>query len=131
MTNLILIPILPMMPFFFVPLVLKLFGAKLGRNNIVGAAILYDPALVETGNNVVLGGFCIIKCSLINKKKITLKKVKIGDGATVGANSLLEAGIELGENSIIAPGAYVPPFTIIPKNELWGGNPAKFIKRIK
>lgn len=54
--------------------------------------------------------------------------VFIGDNVFIGAHSIILKGIEIGNNSIIAAGSVVTKS--IPANEIWGGNPAKFIKKI-
>lgn len=59
--------------------------------------------------------------SKINTKPVLLKK-----GCFVGANSIILKGVTIGENSIIAAGSIVSKS--VPENEIWGGNPAKFIK---
>ena len=40
-------------------------------------------------------------------------------------------GVEIGENSIVAPGAVVSEKTKIPPNEVWGGVPARKLKDIE
>lgn len=48
----------------------------------------------------------------------------IGQGAIVGS------GCEIGRNTIIAAGAVVLPDTVVPDNQLWAGNPAKYIRDV-
>ncbi|MCF8236491.1 MAG: N-acetyltransferase [Bacteroidales bacterium] len=52
----------------------------------------------------------------------------IKKGATIGAGSVILGGITIGENAMIGAGSVVTKN--IPSNELWVGNPAKFIKMI-
>ena len=46
----------------------------------------------------------------------------------IGAYSIILKGVTIGENSIVAAGSVVTKS--IPNNQIWGGNPAKFIKNI-
>lgn len=55
--------------------------------------------------------------------------VHIGDHCFIGAHSIILKGVEIGENSIIGSGSVVAKS--IPPNEIWGGNPAKFIRKIE
>lgn len=49
-------------------------------------------------------------------------------GASIGAGAVILGGVIIGENAMIAAGSVVTKN--IPANELWLGNPAKFIKKI-
>mgnify|MGYP003485586423 FL=1 len=54
--------------------------------------------------------------------------VSIGDGVFIGANCIITKGVEIGARSIIAAGSVV--VKNVPSDELWGGNPVMFIRRI-
>ena len=55
--------------------------------------------------------------------------VIIKDNAFIGAGSIILKGTIIGMNSIVAAGSVVTKS--IPDNEIWGGNPAKFIKKVE
>lgn len=52
----------------------------------------------------------------------------IHKNAFIGAFSIILKGVTIGQNSVIAAGSVV--VKSIPNNQMWGGNPAKFIKYI-
>lgn len=54
--------------------------------------------------------------------------VVIEDYVFIGARCIIGKGIRIGEKSIIAAGSVV--VKDVPPNQLWGGNPAKFIKNL-
>lgn len=56
------------------------------------------------------------------------KPVRIKMGAWIGANAVILKGVTVGRNAVVAAGAVVTKS--IPDNEMWGGCPARFIKRI-
>ena len=58
------------------------------------------------------------------KKGVHLKK-----GCFVGARCFIGKGVVIGKNSIVGAGSVVTKS--IPDNEIWAGNPAKFIKPLK
>lgn len=65
------------------------------------------------------------------KKDIANKKtapIHIGNHVFIGARSIICKGVTIGDHSIIAAGSVV--VKDIPADEVWGGNPAKFIKHI-
>jgi len=51
----------------------------------------------------------------------------IQEGAFVGASSIILKGVTIGKHSIVAAGSVVSKS--IPAGEIWGGNPAKFIRK--
>jgi len=61
----------------------------------------------------------------LNKIK---KPVIIEDNVFIGAHSLILKGVIIGENSIIGAGSVVTKS--IPANQIWGGNPSKFIRNL-
>ena len=63
----------------------------------------------------------------INQTKT--KGIVIEDGAFIGADTIILKGSHIGCNSIVGAGSVVTGK--VPDNEIWGGNPARFIKRVK
>jgi carbonic anhydrase/acetyltransferase-like protein (isoleucine patch superfamily) len=49
----------------------------------------------------------------------------IGMGATLQQGSVVEKG------AMVAAGAVLAPGTTVPSGEIWGGNPAKFLRKLK
>ena len=60
--------------------------------------------------------------------KIISLPIKIGDDVFIGANSIILKGVKIGSRSIIGAGSVVTKS--IPADEIWAGNPAKFIKSL-
>jgi len=56
------------------------------------------------------------------------KPIVIGDHVFIGMRSMILKGVTIGEKSIIAAGSVVT--RDIPAGEIWGGNPARMIKKI-
>jgi acetyltransferase-like isoleucine patch superfamily enzyme len=54
--------------------------------------------------------------------------IQIGDDVFVGANSIILKGVAIGDRAIIGAGSVVTKN--IPANEIWAGNPARFIRKI-
>ena len=54
--------------------------------------------------------------------------VEIKDNVFIGAYCIVLKGVTVGHNSIIGAGSVVTKN--IPDNEIWAGNPAKFIRRV-
>ena len=58
-----------------------------------------------------------------------LRKTLIKKGASIGANATILGGITLGEKCLVGAGSVVTKD--IPANEVWVGNPAKYLKDIQ
>ena len=116
-------------------------GAQLTIGDNVGLSqvALVCHLSITIGNNVKLGGgVCIydtdFHCIFPNVRtdprldlKYKIKKpVVIKNNAFIGAHSIVLKGVTIGENSVVGAGSVVTKS--IPDNEVWAGNPAKFIK---
>ncbi len=63
------------------------------------------------------------------KQPFNIQKIIIKKRASIGAGSIILGGVTIGENAMIGAGSVVTKD--IPDNELWFGNPAKYIRDIK
>lgn len=91
------------------------------RVNIQDGSVLhtlYEKSTVKIGDDVSIGHNVTLHGACIHNKAL------IGMGAT-----LLDHAI-VGEGAIVAAGALVLSNTIIEPYTLWGGVPAKFIKKV-
>ena len=67
-----------------------------------------------------------IRKSKEDQKHRKEKPVIIHDNVFIGAYSIILKGVEIGENSIIGTSSVVTKQ--VPANQIWAGNPARFIK---
>lgn len=107
-------------------------GIKIGNRSFVGCGVQIDgirPDLVEIGEHVGITAGVKILTHFYNPVDcgMYLGKVTIGNNVFIGINSLIVNSVEIGENSVIAAGSVV--IRDIPANEIWGGNPARFLKK--
>lgn len=58
---------------------------------------------------------------------MNIAKVTIGDRVFIGMNTLIIQPVIIGDGAVIAAGSVVNKD--IPVNEIWGGNPVKFIRK--
>ena len=78
---------------------------------------LYQKSTIEIGDYVSVG------------HNVTIHGAHIRDYALIGMGSTLLDDVEVGEGAIVAAGALVLKGTKIGPYEVWGGVPAKFIKK--
>ena len=63
------------------------------------------------------------------KQPFKLQRTKILKNASIGAASIILGGVIIGENAMIGAGSIVTKD--VPANELWFGQPAKFVRKLK
>lgn len=114
----------PFTTVFTKPLVVKLFGAKIGKNVAIGG-IIDDPYLISIGDNSIIGQNALVAGNASMNGKIHFGKVTIGSGVTVGVNSVVLPDVELGNNSVLSIGSVILSGTKVPNDETWRGNPAR------
>lgn len=78
---------------------------------------LYEKSTIEIGDYVSVG------------HNVTIHGATVHDYALVGMGSTLLDHAEVGEGAIVAAGSLVLSKTKIGPYEVWGGVPAKFIKK--
>ena len=86
---------------------------------------------ITLGNNVFVGpnvSFTNDKYPRSKQYQTEFQKTLIEDGASIGAASVILGGITIGKNSMIGAGSVVTKS--VPANQLWIGNPARFIREL-
>lgn len=63
-----------------------------------------------------------------SKHSFELQLILVKRNASIGAGTVILGGITIGENAMVGAGSVVTKD--IPANELWVGNPARFIRKI-
>ncbi|MGQ9723389.1 MAG: hypothetical protein ACUVXA_18955 [Candidatus Jordarchaeum sp.] len=105
--------------------VYKFLKCKMGPG--ATAHRISDPYLVEMGTSSVGGAGTLMVPHISEGNRLYLRKIKIGDGAVVGVNTLVFPGAEIGEGAVIGAYSFVPRDTKIPPNTVWAGVPVKQI----
>jgi|GEM_PF-3592417 len=111
------------------PLIYKALGAKISLSSIISAQSLSDPEFISVGNNSVIGGKACVLAHVIEKGSLIIKRISIGDNCVIGVGSIIMPGVTIGDNAIIAANSTVLKNQKIKKGEMWGGSPARLIKK--
>lgn len=130
----------------------QMLGAKIGKKSVIcrRADILY-PMGLDISDNVAIGWFVdldarggikighdtnissrtvfITGSHDVDDPKFTaeFKPIIIGHHCWIGTNATILQGVTIGDGAVVAAGAVVTKD--IPANEVWGGVPAKFIRK--
>lgn len=107
----------------------------------ISNTIIHCHNSIRIGNHVNIGAGTLIMDSNFHStdwrqrlerktdvQNAQTKPVSIGDNVFIGARCIICKGTVIGDNSMICAGSTV--IGNIPPNELWGGSPAKFIKKL-
>ena len=155
LTN-ILLNLIPGSRFFlFKRKLLELTGTKVGvgtrlmRIRVEGVKLIIGSNTFIGNETYILGGDSTVSigCNCDISSRVTIvtgthkigtmeraagsgysKDIKIGNGVWIGVGVIILGGVEIGDGSIIAAGAVVN--TNIPNGVIYGGVPAKYIKKI-
>lgn len=111
----------------------------IGNNTGMSNVTIIANTGVKIGNDVLIGGstkiydtdFHAIEYKYrMEKPDLHIKscKVEICDGAFIGAHCIILKGVTIGKRSIVGAGSVVTKD--IPEDEIWAGNPARFIRKI-
>lgn len=100
------------------------YGTKIGRGFRIthfGHIVINPNALI--GNNFNISQGCLIGNARGNDSEVPI----IGDNVCMTANSIIVGDVRIGNNVLIAPGAFVN--FDVPDNSIVIGNPGKVIMR--
>lgn len=96
-----------------------------------------EPYLINIGNHVMISFGCSFIThdgTVYTAKGITGRndlwkygRITIEDNVSIGANTTILPGVTIGKNSIVGACSLVTKS--IPEGEVWGGVPARFIKK--
>jgi len=116
-------------PSFLATMYYRMMGANIGSGVQLLSIRINDASMITIGDGVVVGGDATINGHLVESGEIVLAPVRIGDGAVIGGGSVVQPGCKIGKGSVVASRAVLPKWTEVPDGEVWGGIPARFIKK--
>jgi len=129
---------------FSTPCIFLAENANLTLGDNIGmsqTALIASGADITIGNNVLMGGgikiystdfhsldFMHRRVFDTDKKNKKTSPIHIGNDVFIGAGAIILKGVTIGDRSIVGAGSIVTKS--IPSDEIWAGNPAKFIRKI-
>ena len=113
---------------------IKLKGGKIGNCVFIGQDVLIDYDycfLLEIGDGAVISARTIIEfhdsClpNVLGQANVKIGRVQIGTRAYIGVNSVILPGVKIGDGAIVGACSLVN--RNIPPAEVWGGIPVRHI----
>jgi acetyltransferase-like isoleucine patch superfamily enzyme len=126
------------------PVLLETLGCgliEIGDESGASSVVISSRSRVMIGKNVKIGGNVRVfdhdfhSLDHLDRRGtedgilISTSPVEIGDDVFIGTNAIILKGCKIGARSVIGAGSVVSQN--IPSNEVWAGNPARFIKRLQ
>ncbi len=112
---------------------------EIGDQSGASSVVISARILVRIGRRVKLGGnvriydhdYHALEAGLRRGRQdgqqVRSRPVRIGDDVFVGANAIILKGATIGDRAVIGAGSVVSG--TVPADEIWTGNPARFLKR--
>lgn len=109
----------------------------IGDNCGISNSVIFATKSIQICDNVLIGGNVKIYDTdfhwvdynkRINEEGGTAAEIIIKEGAFIGAHSIILKGVTIGERSVIGAGSVVTKD--IPSDELWVGNPVRFVRKL-
>ncbi|MBN8223140.1 MAG: hypothetical protein J0L53_19665 [Spirochaetes bacterium] len=102
----------------------KLMGMKIGDGVFINTTHISDPAMIEIGDHVTVGGSAVLVAHYAQSGYLIVAPVSVGKGATIGLRATVMGDVVIGAGARVLPNSVVLPKTRIAAGETWGGVPA-------
>ena len=109
-------------------------GVNVKGRCFIGSGVTFDtvyPENITIGNGVHITSGCTLLTHYLDTSSDDIDwlggQIEIGDRAFIGTNTIITKPCRIGHHAIIGAGSVVTKD--IPDNEIWAGNPARFIKK--
>lgn len=109
----------------FLPMVLRLFGTKIGKGVYMDTTDITEFDCVEIGDFVVMNDLSCLQTHLYEDRIMKVGRVEIGHGVTIGAFATVLYDTKVGDFARLQPLTLVMKGEKIPANTIWGGAPAQ------
>ncbi|MFC9789265.1 Pls/PosA family non-ribosomal peptide synthetase [Rhodococcus sp. NPDC127528] len=111
----------------FLPMILRWFGAGMGRRVWIGTTYLTEFDLVQVGDDAVIGAGVSLQTHLFEDRVMKMSTVTVGAGATVGTRAVVLYDAVVGEHAELGPLSLLMKGDELPAHTRWEGVPAQAV----
>ena len=116
--------VLPLYATLFMPSIMQLLGAKVGKNVEISTVANAMPDLLEIGEGSFLADACIVGGHIIDGGEIALCPNRVGSRTFVGNSAYVPPGVTLGDDGLIGVLSTTPAgLDRTPDHTRWLGSP--------
>lgn len=115
----------------FMPIALRLFGARIGKRTWIGTTFLTEFDLVRVGDDVAVAGGVSLQTHLFEDRVMKMSYVTVHSGSTVDARSVVLYDSEVGTDVALGALSLVMKGEQLTSGTMWRGIPAQRVIEAK
>nr|WP_245802145.1 Pls/PosA family non-ribosomal peptide synthetase [Corynebacterium pacaense] len=104
----------------------RLMGSHIGRSVWCETWWLPEYDLIVIGDGATVNRGTVLQTHLFHDRVMSMQPVHMQQGSTLGPNSFILPGADLGSCSTVGPASLVQRGEILPDNSVWQGNPVRY-----
>jgi len=104
---------------------LRLLGAKIGRDVVIGSMTLRAPELLTVGDNASIGNAVNFENARVERGRLLLGPIVLDDDACVASYAILEGNTRVGRRGHLEGQSALPDGAAVPDGRIWAGSPAR------
>jgi len=106
---------------------LRLLGARIGEEVIIGSLTMRTHHLVSIGNGVSIGNAANLENARVEHGELVIGRITLASDACVGSYAVLEGNTAIGEAGHLEGQSALSDGRSIPAGRIWSGSPARDI----
>jgi non-ribosomal peptide synthetase-like protein len=107
----------------------RLLGVRIGKRVFDDGCYITERTMVSIGDGCTLNSGSVMQSHSQEDGGFKYDCITIGAGCTLGVNSLVHYGVQMGDGAQLAANAFLMKGAEVPPHTLWEGNPASQIHK--
>lgn len=112
----------------FLPMYLRLLGAKIGTNVYFGTQYVQITDLLTIGDDTSIGVDAQLPGYYIDKGMLHIGSISIGNRCFIGTKSVMNNNTVLEDDALLDEFSMIPSGVTVPEREEWAGSPASYVQ---
>ncbi|WP_296947581.1 Pls/PosA family non-ribosomal peptide synthetase [uncultured Massilia sp.] len=104
---------------------LRLLGARIGRDVVIGSMTLRAPELLCVGDNVSIGNGVNFENARVERGRLVLGRIVLDDDACIASYAVLEGNTHVGRRGHLEGQSALQDGAAVPEGRVWSGSPAR------